>query len=250
MSTPEKTFLCRVCEGPALVATGICQHCGFKHMRNFKTKFFMIVLGVVLFFALIIYHSFFTKEVDVFKDISSITPATGLNMPIEEKIFINTLLQYQNEYDYMEKQNNKGTFADPITLRGQRNKDLQNLKIDFVVKGWIGKVAFLQTTDDGNIAIAVKISPDISLKTVKSDTRDFQYNTLIEKGSQLFKLASTLQKNDVVVFNGRFYPCEKDCFKELSSSAHSSLKRPSFLFQFNEIRELTLHSSNTNTPQH
>ncbi len=242
MSKPNKTFLCRVCEMPVPTSTGICEHCGFKHMKNFKAKFFLIMLCVVLLFAGITYNSFFTKDLDVFDNVTQATPASGEMLPEQEIKFIDLLMQYQDEYEHSEEQKSKGAFADPITLRAQRRQALTSLNLGLKVENWVGRVSFLQQIDDENIALSINISPDVSLETAKSQLRDFETNTLIKKYSPVYHQIMQLKTGDVISFDGNFYACNKDIFKEISPSMHSCMMSPTFLFRFNNITKTVLSS--------
>ncbi len=228
MNQNEKTFTCRVCEKPVSAQTGLCEHCGFQHARDFKAKFIAIGFFVLLFFFVLVYGSFISADTEVFEEKS-------MDMPVAEQQFLDVVTQYRDAYLNARKNVSSGGYVDTIVLRVQRRQAVSALNIAPAVDNWVGRVGLLKATDDGNLLLRVTLSSSIAIETWRDEVEDAEYNTLIKKDSPLFDVAQSLQDGDTVTFSGDFFFSPEDVFKETSLTSDASMQLPTFLFKFKSI---------------
>jgi hypothetical protein len=103
------------------------------------------------------------------------------------------------------------------------------------IAAWVGTVETLSSNSDGLGVLSIQIAEGISIKTWNNALSDTAYQTLIDPGSPIFKVAVTLKEGQSVTFGGQFFPDKTDCFKESSLTLKGSLTQPAFIFRFSNI---------------
>ena len=119
------------------------------------------------------------------------------------------------------------------TLRDHRKQELS--KINTKVVSWVGTINQLSTNSEGKAILSVRISPYTEIKTWNNALSDIMANTLIEKGTSLYKVLTTLSTGQKVKFSGSFFPSADDFIEETSMTIQGSMQNPEFLFKFESI---------------
>jgi uncharacterized protein YecT (DUF1311 family) len=119
--------------------------------------------------------------------------------------------------------------------RPARARDICAVLNNFRVSNWAGKVETLSSNSDGLGVLSVQIAEGVSIKTWNNALSDTAYQTLIDPGSPVFKLAVTLKEGQQITFGGQFFPDPTDCVKESSLTLKGSLTEPEFIFRFSNI---------------
>jgi len=99
------------------------------------------------------------------------------------------------------------------------------------VSGWTGKVLqVFDTPSNRRRVVSIGITPFLVLRTSLFDDGT---GTLINDGSELYRLTSTISPGDPVRFSGRFVAGAGTC--DLAQNAEDALRAPNFIIQFSAI---------------
>ncbi len=187
-----------------------------KKLLNFITL--LIIAGLVL------YHF------DFFSDNSNEKSKISENMPMKEYQFIDIV---KNAVDKSGRASND---LQKSAIKTERTEGVCGLiKGDLSAVNWVGKVAKLDSNNDGKGVLVIEISKNISLKTWNNSLSDGRDKTLIEKDSELFQKALSLKKGDLVKFSGNFIHSDDDCIREASVTLSGGVDSPDFIFKFRDI---------------
>jgi len=104
--------------------------------------------------------------------------------------------------------------------------------------GWIGHIAELDTTPDGDAVLSVRVGPGIEVTTWNNRFSDMLTGTLIGKGSGVYRALLSLRVGDEVMFDGHFFPSDQDFVIETSVTERGSMLTPEFLFSFESIQPI------------
>jgi len=74
------------------------------------------------------------------------------------------------------------------------------------VANWVGAIETLSSNSDGLGVLSILIADGISIKTWNNSLSDTAFQTLIDPGSPIFKIAVTLKEGQRVAFGGEFFP--------------------------------------------
>lgn len=178
----------------------------------------LIIAGLVL------YHF------DFFSDNSNEKSKISENMPKKEYQFIDIV---KNAVDKSGRASND---LQKSAIKTERTEGVCGLiKGDLSAVNWVGKVAKLDSNNDGKGVLVIEISKNISLKTWNNSLSDGRDKTLIEKDSELFQKALSLKKGDLVKFSGNFIHSDDDCIREASVTLSGGVDSPDFIFKFRDI---------------
>jgi uncharacterized protein YecT (DUF1311 family) len=122
--------------------------------------------------------------------------------------------------------------------RPARAREICAVLNNFSVANWVGKVETLSSNSDGLGVLSIQIGEGVSIKTWNNGLSDTAYQTLIDPGSPVFKLAVSLKEGQQVSFGGRFFPDPTDCIKESSLTLKGSVTAPEFIFRFSNLAPL------------
>jgi hypothetical protein len=110
------------------------------------------------------------------------------------------------------------------------------------VTNWIGTIEDIDANSDGKGELEISIGQDITVSTYET----LGIDTLLEPGSPVFSLVSSMEEGQRVVFSGGILPAvgelgaalgseSSDCFRETSISLAGNLRAPNFVFQFRDV---------------
>lgn len=94
----------------------------------------------------------------------------------------------------------------------------------------------LEANNEGRGVLAVRLSPEVIVRTHSMSWGDEGTRTLIPIGSPLHKQALALSVGQRVQFSGMFFPSRIDCTTETSLTVSVAMTEPEFLFRFSEIQ--------------
>jgi hypothetical protein len=159
-----------------------------------------------------------------------VPPTTqGSSADNQQSAFIGVVRQardnYKNAANEMAKDDTRDWRKDAIC------KVLGSLQIN----NWEGTIFNLSSSSEGKGVLEIAIGPDIHIKTWGNAFSDFNYNTLIEPDSPLFKTLSQMHKGARVRFSGQFMAGDTDCIEEDSITQQGSMAEPQFIFQFSSV---------------
>lgn len=153
-------------------------------------------------------------------------------LPQEETLFIKSVSKFANSF---RKAKNE---LQESALREQRKQEIAILMAKRRITSWVGKISQLKTNTEGKAILAIRISPDIEIKTWNNALSDTSSNTLIDKGSPIYSSLFELSTGQQVMFSGSFFTSETDYVKETSMTIQGSMRNPEFLFKFTSIEPL------------
>lgn len=104
------------------------------------------------------------------------------------------------------------------------------------VRGWVGTVETLSSTNDGRGVLALRLGSQVTVKTWNNSLSDSGDRTLIASGTPLFAAAAALRKGQRVVFDGRFVAHRDDCIRESSLTVSGAMNDPEFVIRFSAVR--------------
>lgn len=121
------------------------------------------------------------------------------------------------------------------TIRTQRKQAICAVTNGFTDGEWYGVVDTVTTNSDGLGVLAVKIAPEIILKTWNNTLSDFGSGTLIKQGTPVYTVAATLKPKDKIKFSGAFFEDEQDCLSESSLTIDGAMTEPEFIISFKNL---------------
>ena len=165
----------------------------------------------------------------------------NLKSPQIQKDLLNYVLKAQQE---SKNADNDMRRENILTLR---NKNFCGvMRKNLTVSNWTGWIETINTTKGGRGALSIKIGNNVSVGTLgislRSQIGDFFYDTLIEKGTELYNDVSTLKSGQEVIFSGSFFrgrgEHKDSCLFVNTRGLKSNLSNPNFLFKFTNISVL------------
>lgn len=233
----EKLFVkCGACGKEALKSAKSCPQCGEKLKKLGAIHWVGIVfLGLIIIGAI---NSPEENRQKVQEDSvggassESIINTTKAPKPENEIRFISVVEKYVKSFSETKNE------LQQSLLRNQRNQDLSKSFNSLYIKSWIGVINQLSTNSEGKAILSIRISPNIEIKTWNNSLSDIMANTLIDKGTPLYKILTTLSTGQKVKFTGNFLPSSDDYMKETSVTIRGSMRSPEFLFKFESIEPI------------
>ncbi len=245
---------CSTCGADIAKSAKTCPHCGGKQKKRPVIRIIAVIF-LVLSIAAAILPSEKTKKTQTQTKDSKTTvfltdskqPSISTNnssekvaketsedkhiTPADQNMFIELITTSMK--DFLNAKNE----VQESMARDKRKVALQNSSINRSIQSWIGKIDRLSTNSEGKAILYVKINQDISLATMNNSFSDSNYNTLIDKSSNMYLTLSDLSVGDVIEFSGSFFPSKQDHFHETSLTIQGSMKQPEFLFKFHTINK-------------
>jgi len=104
------------------------------------------------------------------------------------------------------------------------------------VRDWTGTITVLDATSDGRGVLAVRLSPQLSVKTINNTlSESLGPPTLIPVGSAVQRAAVAMAIGQKIRFSGTMFPNKDDCARELSLTPEGAMSDPEFLFRFTDL---------------
>ena len=233
----EKLFVkCSVCRKEISKTAKICPYCGEKYKKISVIQWIGIVFAVLFFIGLFSDPDDTTSSRVSEPIVEAISKSQiEINIPIDQEQFNNTIEKYIDRFSGMKNE------LQQSLLRDQRKQDISKSINSMRVQSWIGTINQLSTNSEGKAILSVKISPDISIKTWNNALSDIMTDTLIEKGTSVYKTLLPLSIGRKVKFSGSFFPSEADYIQETSVTIRGSISSPEFLFKFHSIELVELN---------
>lgn len=99
------------------------------------------------------------------------------------------------------------------------------------IKDWVGTIEHLITTGDGNAAISIALSENLTITTQFADWLDHQDHTLIPQTSPIYTKLADMKEGDMVRFSGRLKHA-------MDATEAGRMVDPNFLFVFSDITKI------------
>jgi hypothetical protein len=161
---------------------------------------------------------------------SSPTPLITLDsLPADQQDFVRAVNTGRNAYQSGANDMAKGA------ARAERKRLIDRALRAYTISGWIGRVQTLSSNGDGNGVLALRVGPDMYVKTWSNALSDISDRTLLDPSSNVFRVASKMKSGDIVRFSGEFFRNEVDTVRESSVSISGSMTKPEFIFRFSTI---------------
>ncbi|WP_185249420.1 MULTISPECIES: hypothetical protein [Chryseobacterium] len=159
---------------------------------------------------------------------------TSLEFPVDQQNFIKVVEQAYSDYKDAPNELKKSAIR---TERGNLIKKILDGKRNFA--DWVVIVKEMHTTGKGKAYFTVKIDEtNIEMGTVNNELSNMFENSLIEQSNPIYNQISELQKGDVVIISGSFFPSDKsDYIQELSLTEEGSMRKPEFLVRFTNVQK-------------
>lgn len=158
-----------------------------------------------------------------------------ISIPSKEAALISVVTDFAGRYESAPNE-----FAKSAMRRERATAIAQITSAEDAISDWVGTLAGMTTTHDGNGAIAVKAANArrLTIKTWNNSFSDIGDATLIPSGSPLYSDIEKLHVGQLVIFSGKFIEGKQDFLKEASMTEAGSMGDPEFLFRFSSIRAL------------
>ena len=228
----EKLFMkCNTCGKEVSTSAKSCPQCGAK-----LKKLSIIQWVGIVFLSLIVIGAINSPDEDSQKaqenSVKKVLSESEINTtkvlkPENEIRFIGVVEKYAKSFRTTKNE------LQQSTLRDHRKQELS--KINTKVVSWVGTINQLSTNSEGKAILSVRISPYTEIKTWNNALSGIMANTLIEKGTSLYKVLTTLSTGQKVKFSGSFFPSADDFIEETSMTIQGSMQNPEFLFKFESI---------------
>lgn len=159
---------------------------------------------------------------------------TSLEFPVDQQNFIKVIEQAYSDYRDAPNELKKSAIR---TERGNLIKKNLDGKRNF--SDWVVVVKEMHTTGKGKAYFTVEIDgTNIEMGTVNNELSNMFENSLIEQSNPIYNQISELQKGDVVIISGSFFPSDKsDYIQELSLTEEGSMRKPEFLVRFTNVQK-------------
>jgi hypothetical protein len=157
---------------------------------------------------------------------------TGLPLPKAETALVEAVYAASQRYRTASSASSRSG------VRADRAKALKAvLAGNHSFKGWIGKLADLSTTAEGEAFVRVDMpGTRISVGTWEDPASDKRDHTLIPRHSRLYKRLTDLGIGTLVTVSGRFVPSGDDFIAESSLNEAGTMKTPTFIARIDDIR--------------
>jgi len=166
----------------------------------------------------------------------------------ERGVFNKTLSQFADRYPLMQLQLVATSFNGQVNFRKatnklakgatrpQRKKELCAYK--GAHNGWIGQVAKLDSNNEGKGVLSIIFANDMFIKTHNNALSDMRAKTLLEPGTEIFDKAVTLNRGDIIQFDGYTFADKTDCIQEMSLTLKGSMQEPNYIFKFTDLKKI------------
>ncbi len=209
---------------------------------------FLALVFVVVLVAVFVVSRNDTGSTSDSQSASMSSDSNAIMIPADESSFISTVASAQAQSHQVENDMQRGG------VKARRDSMLCGQLGSFAVSNWVGTVTSVDSNSDGKGVFAVRIAPDISLKTWNNSFSDIEDNTLMPPGSPVFNAASIMKTGQTILFSGTFLRGEEgDCVKEGSLTLQGKVESPDFIFRFSSVapysRPSAAHVENNTPPE-
>lgn len=225
---------CEDCGKQFSVKAKSCSHCGKDGRRFSKLKWFGGgFAGLVIVTAIL--GSGETEKGGVAVNHTTAVPTSAIKstaspLPEQQASFIAAISDYKTHFD------SAGNELQQSILRDERRMAiLKALGGQLRAEGWSGTLRKLETNNDGDAVVTVRVASNIDLATWNNAISDVLHSTLIEKGTPLYATLVNMSVGDKVRVSGNFIRAEADGLFEQSITIHGAMTAPEFLFKFTDI---------------
>jgi hypothetical protein len=105
------------------------------------------------------------------------------------------------------------------------------------VRDWLGTIAEISTTGEGNAAVTLQLPCGVRVGTWNNSLSDLGDDTLIPHGSRLYVVLAETSTGTHVRISGLLLPEEVNGFRDSSVTERGSMKEPSFVMKMRDIRK-------------
>jgi hypothetical protein len=154
------------------------------------------------------------------------------NRPEQQKAFIAAVVDGQQAAKAAKNDMQKGG------AKAKRDSTICAALSSLKVSDWTGTLETIDSNSDGKGVLTVKISKDVMVTTWNNAVSDFDDDTLLEPGTELFNKVSGFRKGIKVKFSGQFIRSDSDCIGEQSVTLDGKLEEPEFTFKFEDVSPL------------
>ncbi|OTA15323.1 hypothetical protein Xvie_02820 [Xenorhabdus vietnamensis] len=225
---------CPSCGKSVSKSAKVCLNCGHKVKKNRLIK---LIIVLVVIFLLFIFIGSSGKEMSSSPAKADSSPKTSSTpkaaaLPEFQAQFIQVVSSFFDRYVQASNELQKSS------LRVERKEQISKIFPGYSVTSWVGKIKELDTNSDGKAILSVQIASNITIQTWNNELSDIGNNTLIEKGTSVYKSLFPLKVGQKIEFSGSFFPSPEDSFKETSLTSDGSMKEPEFLFKFLSVKPI------------
>ncbi|WP_125271102.1 hypothetical protein [Agrobacterium sp. FDAARGOS_525] len=161
---------------------------------------------------------------------ASAIKSTVAPLPEQQATFIAAISDYKTRFD------SAGNELQQSILRDERRMAiLKAVGGQLRAEGWSGTLHKLETNNDGDAVVTVRVASNIDLATWNNAISDVLHSTLIEKGTPLYAALVNMSVGDKVKVSGNFIRAEADGLFEQSITIRGAMTAPEFLFKFTDI---------------
>lgn len=161
---------------------------------------------------------------------ASAVKSTVAPLPEQQASFIAAISDYKKRFDAA------GNELQQSVLRDERRMAiLKAVGGQLRAEGWSGTLRKLETNNDGDAVVSVRVASNIDLATWNNAISDVLHSTLIEKGTPLYATLVNMSVGDKIKVSGNFIRAEADGLFEQSITIRGAMTAPEFLFKFDHI---------------
>lgn len=223
----EKLYVeCSACGRSLLKTAPKCPGCGkSQRFAGHKIRRYALfaVVGWITYSAV---HGIAMNSEAINPSVAETTDVAPI--PASQESFVSIAGLYRDQFN---------ANSNPVVrkeLRSARAHDLMTEGVGPSVKDWVGTVRSIDVAGEA-ATLSVEIGDHVSLVTWNNRVSDFEDNTLIPRGSDVYRAVMGLQRGDRIFMSGELIPGEADTFKETSLTMDGSMQDPEYLFRFHAI---------------
>jgi hypothetical protein len=215
------------------ISARACPHCGARRSRFRLVKWIGGgVIAISVLAAIAGQDEPLQNQTKTVTEVSpSLTVSSGaLALPDQQNRFLTVTA------DYGERFESSANELQQSVLRDERRSALvKALGSQRSVNGWLGTIRRLETNSEGKAILAVQLSSNTDIMTWNNALSDILDETLIDKGTPVYRALLKMSVGDPVAVSGSFFPSSKDGVQETSVTIRGSMTNPEFLFRFHDI---------------
>lgn len=102
---------------------------------------------------------------------------------------------------------------------------------------WVGTVKDIGANREGKAHVSIEIAPTVKVSTWNNAVSDYDDQTLINPGSELFDRLVKMEKGAKVTLTGNFKPSDGSCVKTSNLTETFGVLDPDFIVSFTDVRE-------------
>ena len=168
----------------------------------------------------------------VFLLAGGIATAQNVAIPADQQQFISIVTSFIEPYKAANNELLKSR------QRSSRKAALEEAFPSMEFSNWVGTLARLGTTGDGDAFVSIQLSgSEIVIQTTNNSFSESMaaHKTLVKDGTDVFEQLIQLGEGEVVAISGNFFPHDRDHFYELSLTENGSMTDPAYLVSVSSI---------------